>query len=287
MQRADRWYPSVPDCAVSAGGASPARSGAALAFQLRGAWDEPDLEGAFRTTRWSLVLSLRSPDARAGALEELCQQYWFPLYLFARRRGLAPDEAADATQALFAQLLEREDLERVDPAKGSLRSYLKGAMAHALNDARRREERLKRGGGARIVSIDAEDGERRLASEPASDASPERAFERSWATQLVRRALERLRAEAVQAGDEQVFEVLAPALVGESERGAHARHAEQLGRTEGAVRVALHRLRRRCRELIEHEVRQTLAEGGSLEEELARLFEALDSSADAERRLSR
>ncbi len=226
------------------------------------------------------MLSLRDADsgARAQALELLCEQYWYPLYLFARRSGLAPQDAADATQSLFAQLLERADLERVDPARGSLRAYLKAAMNHALSDARRREGRLKRGGAARVISIDADDGERRLANEPTTQESPERAFERTWATQLVGRALAGLRAEAADAGELELFEVLAPALLGEVERGASARLAQQLGRSEGAVRVALHRLRRRCRELIEHELRQTLAQGGDFQAELAALFEALAAS---------
>ncbi len=234
------------------------------------------------------MLTLTSADesARRAALEELCRAYWYPLYVFARRTGLGPDDAADATQALFAQLIARSDLQRVEPAKGSLRAYLKGAMAHALSDARKHEARLKRGGGVRIAPIDVGDAERRLASEPATEESPERAFERSWATQLLARALEQLRAEQSESGDAQLFELLAPALSGGLERGALASHAARLGRSEGAVRVALHRLRRRCRERIEHELRQTLAEGSEFDDELARLFQALEAAKQTGKPLS-
>lgn len=232
------------------------------------------------------MLSLRSADERQRkeALEQLCAGAWYPLYVFARRRGLAAEDAADATQSLFAQLLERGDLEQVERSKGSLRSYLRAALTHSIADTRDREHALKRGAGAPKISIDTLDAERRLACEPATDEDPARAFERAWATELVARALKVLRAEYDAGGDARTFDVLHGALVGDSERGAHARHAFELGSSEGAVRVALHRLRRRCRELIELEVRQTLADPAELSSELAALFEALRPPSAAHQR---
>jgi RNA polymerase sigma-70 factor (ECF subfamily) len=225
----------------------------------------------FKDTRWSLVLGARDRDDRA--LAGLCRAYWYPLYAFVRRRGHSPEDARDLTQEFFARLLEKEWLAAVDPQRGRFRSFLLAAMSHFLANEWDRARAQKRGGDQVFVPIDVATAEGRLGREPSTDGSDaERAFERRWALTLLERALERLRAEQDDAGRAR-FERLKELLVGDG--GGYGAAAASLGISEGAVKVAVHRLRRQYREAVRREVAQTVLDPESLEDELRALMAAL------------
>ena len=219
-----------------------------------------------------------SPE-RQAALEDLARAYWYPLYAYARRRGLPPELAADRVQACFALLLERDDLARADPARGRFRAFLITAFRHLLEDERARERALKRGGGHKVLSIDARDGERRLVDEPLESETPERTFERAWVGELLARSLARLGEEQARIGRGALFERLRPHLCGEDDAPRFAQVAGELAMTGNAVKVAAHRLRKRYGELLREEVAATLgapADPAAVEEELralGRVFE--------------
>ena len=210
-------------------------------------------------------------EARA-ALETLCAAYWFPLYAFIRGRGLPAHSAEDITQSFFARLLEKGVLEAVDRSKGRLRAFLLAACKDFLANQRDYEQRKKRGGGRRFVPIDAEG---RLGAAAAQGLTPEALFDRKWAVALLERVLERLAAEMERAGRSALFDRLKPVLLGESQAPAYADVAGQLALTEGAVKVAAHRLRARYRELLRDEIGETVADPGEIDDEIRELFQAL------------
>ncbi|MEM7305533.1 MAG: sigma-70 family RNA polymerase sigma factor [Planctomycetota bacterium] len=234
----------------------------------------------FLTTRWSVVL--RAGGEQAGevgdtreALESLAQSYWFPLYGYVRRRGYGEDEARDLTQAFFARLLERRDVASAAPEKGRFRSFLLTSLQHFLVNAEERERALKRGGGRAPLSIDANAADSRYGLEPTDEETPERAFERSWARSVLERTLERLHGEYEARGKEELFAALRPHLVAEDAGQPHAALAAELGLSEGATKVALHRLRSRYRRALRAEVADTVGEASDVEDELRQLFRAL------------
>ena len=181
------------------------------------------------------------PEARA-ALEHLCRDYWYPLYAFVRRQGYGPDDACDLVQGFLADLLERRDLAAVDPGRGRFRSFLRAACTHFLAHHRERDRALKRGGGQRAISIDLPDAEGRYGREPAHDLTADRLFERRWALDLLGLVLARLEGEAVQAGKEELFKRLRPMLEGDDRSESYNDVGLALGLSEGAVKVAAHRL---------------------------------------------
>jgi RNA polymerase sigma-70 factor (ECF subfamily) len=229
----------------------------------------------FATTHWSLILAARgsSPEARA-ALEELCRRYWYPLYAYIRRRGHTADAAQDLTQELFARLLERDDLAALDPARGRFRAFLLTACRHFLANEHDRARTLKRGGGRRILALDLGDADRRYAAEPGHEQTPERLFERRWALTLLDQVLRVLRQRYEAAGQADLFERLKGTLTGAAD-GAYAEAAAALGMTEGAVKVAAHRLRQRYRALLRDEIAQTVADPDEVDDEVRTLFQAL------------
>jgi RNA polymerase sigma-70 factor (ECF subfamily) len=232
----------------------------------------------FATTRWSLVLAAGlggTPDA-ARALAALCESSWYPLYAEARRRGFGAEEASDRVQGFFARLLESDGIAVADPARGRFRSFLLAAFGHFLANEWDRQRAKKRGGDRKIASLDARDGELRLFREPAHESTPERVFDRRWALALIERALGRLESEYARAGKAAVFAALKPALGGD--RGVpYADLARTLGISEGAVKVAMHRLRARAGELIRDEVAQTVGSPEEVDDELRLLFAALEA----------
>jgi RNA polymerase sigma-70 factor (ECF subfamily) len=232
----------------------------------------------FATTRWSLVVAAqdRSQPEAGQALAELCRLYWYPLYGYIRSRGRSHDEAQDLTQEFFARLLEKDALAAVDQNKGRFRSFLLAACQHFLANRHDHDCAQKRGGGRQLVSIDFRDADGRYAHEPAHDETPERVFERRWALALLERVLARLRGEYEAAGRGRLFECLKSRLTGDRSV-PHARAAGELGVSEGAVKVAVHRLRQRYRELLRDEIGQTLDDPGQVEEEIRSLFAALGS----------
>ena len=236
--------------------------------------------GTFVTTQWTQVLEARgqSPAAKA-ALSDLCAAYYAPVFAFIRRGAPDEDAARDLTQEFFTRLLGRQGLDTVNPRLGRFRSFLLGAVKHFLADARQHAHRLKRGGGKIIESIEAIE-----AIEPGTDTSPglqlpdpaapspDREFDRKWALTVLERALAALAAEHQAAAKTDHFETLKPWLTGDTENISQADAARQLGVNEGALKVAIHRLRRRFREVIKSEIGRTVDERAQVDEELRYLL---------------
>jgi len=231
----------------------------------------------FATTRWSLVAAASTPDALDArlALGELCEHCWYPLYAFLRRRGHAVDDAQDLTQGFFADLLERGDLMRATPERGRFRSFLLGALRNYVAVQRRNECAQKRGGGQLPHSFSWSDAEERFALEPADQRTPESVFEANWARALLAQVMGRLESEYAKRDKSGLFEQLAPCLGGAPEGLPYAQIADALGASEGAVKVAVHRLRARFRQLLQAEIRETLPVDGDVEAEIRHLFAAL------------
>ena len=218
----------------------------------------------------------KSPGARR-ALAELCAAYWYLLYLFVRRRGCRPEEAEDLTQAFFARILEGDDVVQLaEPGRSRFRSFLLGALEHFLANHWRGAEAQKRGSCQPVLSLDLPDGERRYAREPGHELTPERVFDRRWAMTVLEQALARLREEYAEAGKLPLYEHLKPDLGGAPESECSYREvAAALGMTEGAVKVAAHRLRKRCRERFRAEIAEAVAGANEVEDELRHLLTAL------------
>lgn len=229
----------------------------------------------FATTRWSLVLAAGSspPPAARAALDDLCRAYWFPLYSFARREGTAPDAAQDLVQGFFAALLEKGTVAAADPARGRFRSFLLTSFRNYTKNERAREGALRRGGGATVLSIGS-DAEARYEVDPSHTETPERRFEREWAIDLLGRALAAVRASYADRGQTALFEQLEGFLTGAEER-RQAAVALQLGLAEGALRVAIHRLRERFRTALRAEVAATVEDESQVDAELGALQAAL------------
>ncbi|OWK37850.1 hypothetical protein [Fimbriiglobus ruber] len=232
----------------------------------------------FSSTHWSIVLRARragdDDDARA-ALAVLCQRYWYPLYVFVRRKGIAPERAEDVTQGFFARLIERHALDQAAPARGRFRSFLLAAMQNFLANEWDRETAQKRGGGRAVVSLDVAAGESKLGVEPAHELTPEKLFDRAWALQLLEIVLGRLRAEFTDKGKTAEFDALQPFLAGAHADAAYAPAADALGLSRDAVRQAARRLRGRYRELLRAEVADTVGGPDEVDDEIRGLFAAL------------
>jgi len=229
----------------------------------------------FTTTHWSVVLAAgqsSSPAAQA-ALEQLCRSYWYPLYAYVRRRGYSPEDAQDLTQSFFERLLERDLLADLRPAGARFRSFLLHALKNHLASEWTRAHAGKRGGA--ILSLDDLSPEVRYAHEAADTESPDAAFERRWASTVLQQALDRLRQEHVAVGKEPLFDLLAGGLTGASPSQPYAELAIKLGMTEAAVKMAIHRLRRRYGELLRLEVAQTVVTSAEIDQELRHLLSAL------------
>jgi len=230
----------------------------------------------FPNTRWSVVLAARqtTSPASAAALETICRDYWYPLYAYVRRCGQSPPDAQDLTQEFFCRLLEKRWLDAADPEKGKLRAYLIVALKHFMNKEWRRHSAQRRGGGQASVPFDTTLAETRLAADPQALA-PDETYDQQWALTLLDLTVKRLQAEFQTAGRGADFDILKQCLM--AERGAidYAGVAQQLGVNEGAARVAVHRLRKRFREIYREEISQTLADGADLEAELRHLAAAL------------
>jgi RNA polymerase sigma factor (sigma-70 family) len=209
------------------------------------------------------------------ALESLCQAYWFPLYSYVRRQGHAPDAAADLTQEFFARLLEKDWLADVSSSKGRFRSFLLAAMNHFLANEYDKARAAKRGGRCRIVPLDAETAETRYSLEPVDRATPQQLYERQWALALLARVMTGLQDRYDKGGKAELFAVLKPCLTSTRGEVPYAGMAEQLGSSEGAVRVAVHRLRQQYRELLREEISQTVSSPDEVEPEIQQLMQAL------------
>jgi len=230
----------------------------------------------FPTTRWTLVVSAgREPDSRCtDALASLCERYWYPIYAFTRRRGYSRDEAQDLTQEFFAQVLEKRYLERADREKGRFRTFLLSSLQYFLCDQADRRLALKRGGGRPHLPFLMESGESVYQHEPSHEETPERVFERRWALALLDRVLARLRDDFVREGRGKHFDRLKLFLL-EAGEVPYATVALELGTSEGAIKVAVHRLRKRYREVFRAEIADTVASPSDVEGEIRYLLAAL------------
>lgn len=231
----------------------------------------------FAPTRWTLVLTARGDSAEGrAALAELCESYWNPVHRFLQREGRSDDKARELTQEFFARLLSRGGITGADPQRGRFRSYLLGALRHFLGDHRDHSQAARRGGGQTPESLDAaEHGTEIVPTAPSTPPESDAYFDRQWAYAIMDRALRHLEREFHTAGREDQFALLKPWLVGDHSTLSHGNAASQLGMSEGAVKVAVHRMRRRFRDLIRSEVSQTVDAGSSVDEELRYLVEIL------------
>jgi RNA polymerase sigma-70 factor (ECF subfamily) len=232
---------------------------------------EPAGRRHFVTTRWSVVLAAGTDLSSSGAREALttlCETYWYPLYAFLRSRGYPAEDAQDLTQAFFARLLEKDTIGHADPARGRFRSFLLAALKNFAANEHDRGFAKKRGGGSQIVSLESGRAEDRFKLEPPSDETPETVFDRRWALTLLDRVMSRLKAEARQAGKTSSFDGLQTYLTGDQPQLTYAQTASELGISEGAAKVAVHRLRRRFRDLVRDEIAQTVSSPEEIEDEL-------------------
>jgi len=233
--------------------------------------------GCFVTTHWSVVLTAgRSDTTRAhAALEKLCRAYWFPLYAYVRRRGHSVEDAQDLTQEFFARVLERNWLARADQAKGRFRTFLLTAMERFLANEWDKVRALKRGGGVRNIPIQLDTAETRYGVEPEDTGTPEQAFEYRWAVSLLGEVVGQLEAEFRARDQADLFAALKPCLVGDRESQPYAELAAKLGMEEGTVKVTVHRLRQRYRDLLRAEIANTVASPGEVDAEMRHLFNVL------------
>jgi len=226
----------------------------------------------FPTTLWSLVISAVSdrPERSREALEQLCSAYWYPVYCFIRRKGYEAEASRDLTQEFFARLVEKRYISAADRSLGRFRTFLLTAVQRFLLNEFDSRVALKRGGGVVIEALDGRDAERRYSREPSHQTTPEAIYERRWALTVLDRALERLKAAAPAH-----FEQLTPFLTGDAERGAYEQVAPRLGMSEGALKVAVHRLRRQYQESLRAEIAQTVGSESEIEGEIKYLLEIL------------
>lgn len=234
-------------------------------------------QAAFNTTHWSVVLAVtQGGGSRAReALARLCQTYWYPLYAYVRRRGNSAHDAQDLTQEFFVRLLEREFLACATPKLGKFRTFILTAMKHFLTSKWRQGRAQKRGGGRELLSLDWAAAEEWFDLEPATHCSPDKLFEKQWAMAVLGDVLNRLEREYQSEGKAELFAALKETLMGQRESQPYAKLALKLGLSEGAVKVTVHRLRKRYRELIRGAIADTLEDPREVETELRHFFQAL------------
>jgi len=228
----------------------------------------------FTTTHWSVVLTAGQTDSPQAneALEKLCRTYWYPLYVYVRRQGNSPEDAQDLTQIFFSRLLEKNYFAKANRDRGKFRTFLLRSLKNFLVNEWKRAVRLKRGGGVEFLSIDANVAEDRYATEPANESNPDAAYEQRWAVTLIEQVLTALRQEFNAADKARLFEGLKGFTWGDKSTASYAEIAGQLNLTEGTVKVAVHRLRQRFRELLRAEVAHTVARPEDVDDELRYLI---------------
>jgi RNA polymerase sigma-70 factor (ECF subfamily) len=228
----------------------------------------------FATTRWTVVLAAgaQSTPQADVALEELCRSYWYPLYAYIRRHGHSKEDAEDLAQSFFARFLQRNYLEKLRSEHGKFRSFLLASLKHFLANEWDRTHRQKRGGAIAPLSLDWHGADTRYQIEPADNLTPDKIYDRAWAVTLLERVIGQLRDE--NNDNPALFAQLKPFLTMGRGEIPYAEAASATGLSEGAIRVAVHRLRRRYRELLRQEISQTLSDPAQVEEEMRTLFTA-------------
>jgi len=234
--------------------------------------------GVFRTTQWSMVLNAGSDDSivAAAALEQLCQRYWYPLYACVRRSGYSHHDAADMTQSFFARVIEKKTFTGVEPGAARFRSFLLTTLKHFMINEWQSANRLKRGGGKQIISLD-EKADELYRAEPSHNATPDKLFEKRWALSVVETGLGKLRAEFVASEKPALFDMLKPALSGEKIERGYADVANEFGLSESAVKVAVYRMRKRFGDLLRAEVAETIRDPADIDDEVRYLISALSN----------
>lgn len=235
-------------------------------------------ESAFPETPWTVLVNARADNTLGSdALAELCRLYWFPVYAYIRRRGRSPHDAEDLAQSFFEGFLRRGDFAVADPAKGKLRSYLATAVSHYLSQEYRKSVAEKRGGGARHFSIDAESAEERYRHEPEDSLSPEKLFERKWALEVLHHVMDDLQADYLRMEKGDVFENLSGFLTGKSASAGYAEAGEKCGLSSDAVKMAVHRMRKRFRNLLHRHIAATVETAEEVEDEIQWMMKAFGS----------
>lgn len=239
----------------------------------------PATQGArvFGTTRWTVVIQAGGPTSAgsASALEQLCRTYWYPIYYFARRSGVATHDAEDLTQSFFMFLLEKDTIARADRERGRFRSFLLVAFKNFHANDRARQTAAKRGGGRLMIPFDELSAEDRYQEEPLSPLSPERSYEQKWAMSLLDQAMQALRLEYATLGKSALFDVLRKVIWGGRQEESYESLSRLAGINPGAFKVAVHRARARFKECLRLEVAQTVATPGEVDDELRHLLSAL------------
>jgi RNA polymerase sigma factor (sigma-70 family) len=228
----------------------------------------------FATTHWTVVLAAgkRSTPQSDHALEELCHTYWFPLYAYVRRRGHTKEDAEDLTQAFFARFLEKNYLGLLDSEKGKFRAFLLASLKHFLANEWDKSQRQKRGGNATHLSLDWKTADTQFQIATTTEPSPDKAYDREWAVALLEKVIQRLRVECEADGRAKQFSELKIFLTAGKGALPYSAAAGSLGMDEGAVRTAVHRLRKRYRQLLRDEISQTLTDPAQVDEEMRALF---------------
>jgi RNA polymerase sigma-70 factor (ECF subfamily) len=236
----------------------------------------PARSPVFATTLWTVVLAAGDPNhpGAAAALDRLCRTYWYPVYVYVRRKGRSAPEAEDLTQEFFSRLLSRGFPAGVKREGGKFRSYLLRSLDHFLINEWRRDHTAKRGGGTTTFSLDGVDADARYRLEPTDVATPESLYDHRWATTVLDAVRERLRSEYAQQGRDKLFAALEPSLAGGTDLLPHAELITRLGLRESALKMAVHRLRRRFGELLREEIAQTVATPDEIEDEIRELITA-------------
>jgi len=241
--------------------------------------DEPSTQpcgDVFATTHWTVVLAAgkRHTPQSDHALEQLCRTYWFPLYAYVRRRGHTKEDAEDLTQAFFVRFLGKNYLAGLSVERGRFRAFLLASLKHFLINEWDKTQRLKRGGGAAHLSLDWKTADAQFQIASTAEPSPDKAFDREWALSLLEKVIERLRVECETEGRSRQFAELKIFLTAGKGALSHAEAGKALGMDEAAVRTAVHRLRKRYRQLLRDEIAQTLSDPAQVDEEMRALFGA-------------
>jgi RNA polymerase sigma-70 factor (ECF subfamily) len=236
----------------------------------------PNEADIFATTHWTVVLAAgrRHTPQSDHALEELCRTYWFPLYAYVRRRGHTKEDAEDLTQSFFERFLEKNYLEGLSAERGRFRAFLLASLKHFLANEWDKSQRQKRGSAATHLSLDWQTADTQFQLAATAEPSPDKAFDREWAVALLDKVIKRLQVECEADGRTRQFAQLKTFLTAGKGELSHADAARTLGVDEGAVRVAVHRLRKRYRQLLRDEIAQTLADPAQVDEEMRALFGA-------------